>query len=83
VGFRGVANVQFNGSANRIGIFVNPWTVRRFLRQNPFDVIHVHDPIVPILPYWMAWLSGRVPKVCTFHAFAEQPTLGGYASATG
>jgi phosphatidylinositol alpha-mannosyltransferase len=24
----------------------------------------------------MAWLSGRVPKVCTFHAFAEHPTLG-------
>jgi phosphatidylinositol alpha-mannosyltransferase len=76
VGFRGVTSVQSNGSANRIGIFVNPWTVRRFLRQNPFDVIHVHDPLVPALPYWMAWLSGRVPKVCTFHAFAEHPTLG-------
>jgi phosphatidylinositol alpha-mannosyltransferase len=76
VGFRGVSDVQFNGSANRIGIFVNPRSVRRFLRQNPFDVIHVHDPLVPALPYWMAWLSGRVPKVCTFHAFAEQPTLG-------
>lgn len=76
VGFPGVANVQANGSANRIGIFVNPRTVRRFLRQNPFDVIHVHDPLVPALPYWIAWLSGRVPKVCTFHAFAERPTLG-------
>jgi phosphatidylinositol alpha-mannosyltransferase len=76
VGFRGVTDVQFNGSANRIGIFVNPRSVRRFLRQNQFDVIHVHDPLVPALPYWMAWLSGQVPKVCTFHAFAEQPTLG-------
>jgi phosphatidyl-myo-inositol alpha-mannosyltransferase len=76
VGFRGVANVQLNGSANRIGIFINPWTVRQFLRQNPFDVIHVHDPIVPALPYYMAWLSERVPKVCTFHAFAEHPTWG-------
>ena len=76
VGFRGVTNLQCNGSANQIGIFVNPLSVRQFLRQHPFDVIHVHDPLVPALPYWMAWLSGRVPKVCTFHAFAEQPTLG-------
>ena len=76
VGFRGVANVQSNGSANRIGIFVNPWTIWRFLRRHPFDVIHVHDPLVPALPYWMAWLSKRIPKVCTFHAFSERPTLG-------
>lgn len=76
VGFRGVANVQFNGSANRIGIFINPLAVRRFLRRNRFDLIHVHDPLVPALPYWVAWLSGRIPKVCTFHAFAEESTLG-------
>ena len=62
VGFRGVVNVQFNGSANRIGIFVNPLSVRRFLRQNRFDIIHVQDPLAPGLPYWIAWLSESVPK---------------------
>jgi phosphatidylinositol alpha-mannosyltransferase len=76
VGFRGVVNIQFNGSANRIGIFVNPWAVRRFLRKNEFDVIHVHDPLVPGLTYWVSWLAKNVPKVCTFHAFAEEPSLG-------
>jgi phosphatidylinositol alpha-mannosyltransferase len=75
VGFRGVVNVQFNGSANRIGIFVNPLSVRRFLRQNRFDIIHVQDPLAPGLPYWIAWLSESVPKICTFHAYAERPSL--------
>jgi phosphatidylinositol alpha-mannosyltransferase len=74
VGFRGVVNVQCNGSANRIGIFVNPWTVRRFLRQNAFDIIHVQDPLAPGLPYWIAWFSKDVPKICTFHAYAERPS---------
>lgn len=75
MGFSGVVNVPFNGSANRIGLLVNPWSVRRFLRQQAFDVIHVHDPLVPGLPHWMAWLSGKTPKVCTFHAFSERPSL--------
>jgi len=75
VGFRGVVNVQFNGSANRIGILVNPWAVRRFMRQRTFDIIHVQDPLAPGLPYWMTWFSKDVPKVCTFHAYAERPSL--------
>ncbi len=76
VGFPGVINIPCNGSSNRIGLFVNPWTVRRFLRANRFDVIHVHDPLAPALPYWITWLSRGTPKVCTFHAFAEAPSLG-------
>ncbi len=75
VGFRGVVNVQFNGSANRIGLFVNPLAVRRFLRRHRFDIIHVQDPLTPGLPYWIAWLSKSVCKICTFHAYAEHPSL--------
>ncbi len=74
VGFRGVVNVQFNGSANRIGLFVNPLAVRRFLRRHRFDIIHVRT-LSRGLPYWIAWLSKSVCKICTFHAYAEHPSL--------
>ncbi len=75
-GFSGVINVRGNGSSNRLGLLVNPWAVRRFLLAHRFDIIHVHDPLAPGLPYWITWLSGRAPKICTFHAFAEEPSLG-------
>lgn len=73
VGFSGVANVVSNGGDNRMALFVAPWKVRAALRANPVDVLHIHEPIVPSLNYYCAWLSRGTPKVCTFHAFAEAP----------
>lgn len=71
VGFRGVINVKSNGSDNRIGIFISPLAVWRFFRRNRFDVIHIHEPIQPLLPYLVSWFTPGIPKICTFHAFAE------------
>ena len=71
VGFRGVVNVKSNGSDNRIGIFVSPLSVSRYFRRNRFDVIHIHEPLQPTLPYLTRLFTPGVPKVCTFHAFAE------------
>ncbi len=72
-GLPGVMNIISNGDNNRLGIFVAPWSLRRFFREHRFDVIHLHEPMVPSIAYWTAWLTPGVPKVCTFHAFAEQP----------
>ncbi|HEX6032090.1 MAG TPA: glycosyltransferase family 4 protein [Tepidiformaceae bacterium] len=41
------------------------WT-RRQLDEGQFDVIHLHEPLVPILPLQFLRLA-RVPKVGTFH----------------
>jgi phosphatidylinositol alpha-mannosyltransferase len=41
------------------------WT-RRQLEEGQFDVIHLHEPLVPILPLQFLRLA-RVPKVGTFH----------------
>lgn len=71
VGLRGIVNIFSNGSANYIGIWTCPYQVIRFLRQHKFDIIHVQEPLVPTLPYYMIWFSPGIPKVCTFHGYNE------------
>ena len=71
VGFRGVINVKSNGSDNRLGIFVSPVSVWRYFRRNRFDVIHIHEPVQPLLPYLVSWFTPGIAKICTFHAFSE------------
>ena len=36
----------------------------------------MHEPPIPSLPYWAAWLTPGVAKICTFHAFNETPSPG-------
>jgi phosphatidyl-myo-inositol alpha-mannosyltransferase len=71
-GFGGVVNIQSNGSGNALGLFMAPWTVRRYFARQKFDVIHMHEPLLPSLPYWVSWLTPGTPRVATFHAFAEK-----------
>jgi phosphatidyl-myo-inositol alpha-mannosyltransferase len=72
--FGGIVNISSNASDNRIALFVSPFRVRRFFRNGRFDIIHIHEPPVPSLPYWAAWLTPGTPKICTFHAFNEAPS---------
>ena len=67
----GVVNIPANGSDNQLGIFVRPWQVAKFFRQNKFDVIHIHEPAQPSLSYWSVWMTRKIPHVATFHAYAE------------
>jgi phosphatidylinositol alpha-mannosyltransferase len=69
--FPGVVNIPANGSDNQLGIFVRPWQVAKFFRQNKFDVIHIHEPAQPSLSYWSVWMTRKIPHVATFHAYAE------------
>ncbi len=61
----------FNGSIARI-TFVPalPWGVRRVLQREHFDVIHIHEPLVPSLSLDVLRLSGTL-TIGTFHAFAQ------------
>jgi phosphatidylinositol alpha-mannosyltransferase len=74
-GFPGIVNIRANGSDNRVGMFVAPWRVRAFFKQHTFDVVHVHEPLTPSLPYWAVWFSWASAHVATFHAFSEQTRL--------
>jgi phosphatidylinositol alpha-mannosyltransferase len=70
-GFGGVVNISANGASNRMALLTPPWSVRRFFREHPFDVVHIHEPLVPPLTYYALWFSRRSAHVCTFHMYAE------------
>jgi phosphatidylinositol alpha-mannosyltransferase len=71
VALSGVIPVRANGSVARIGLLVSPRATRDHLLRNAYDVVHVHEPIVPG-PARHALRFARVPVVATFHANAER-----------
>jgi len=54
-----------------MAILTPPWAVRRYFRDAAFDVVHLHEPLVPLLPYYALWFSSQAAHVCTFHMYAE------------
>ncbi|MBI5482559.1 MAG: glycosyltransferase family 4 protein [Deltaproteobacteria bacterium] len=73
-GVSGIVKVLSNGGDSYVGIWTKPWEVYPFLRRHRFDVIHVHEPLVPTLPYYTIWLSPRTAHICTFHASYDVET---------
>jgi phosphatidyl-myo-inositol alpha-mannosyltransferase len=55
---------------------------RREVRGGEFDVIHVHEPLVPLVG-WNATLGARTPVVGTFHAYSTKPVPNYLANALG
>ncbi len=55
---------------------------RRELRQGDFDVIHVHEPVVPLVG-WNAALGARTPVVGTFHAYSTKAIPNRIATGLG
>ncbi|WP_127783244.1 glycosyltransferase family 4 protein [Rhodococcus sp. X156] len=59
--------VPYNGSVARLSFGPSHWAkVRRWIGENSFDVLHIHEPNAPSLSMWaMAVADG--PIVATFH----------------
>ena len=74
-GFSGVVDIAANGASNRMAILTPPWAVRRFFAEADFDLVHVHEPLVPLLPYYALAFTPRAAHVCTFHMYAENEAL--------
>ncbi len=56
------------------------FALRRELRCGNYDVVHVHEPIVPVV-CWDALLSaGDLPLLGTFHTYSENPITNGIAA---
>ena len=73
-----------NGSVSNLAPFPVGGVVapRRSVRAGEFDVIHVHEPLVPLVG-WNATLGARDPVVGTFHAYATKPVPNYIANAVG
>ncbi|MEU7003976.1 glycosyltransferase family 4 protein [Nonomuraea sp. NPDC046570] len=60
--------VPYNGSIARMSFgFISAARVRRWIRDGGFDVLHIHEPLVPSLGVLACW-AARGPIVATFHA---------------
>ena len=70
-GFGGVVNIPANGAANYISLLLSPGKVADYFTRAAFDVVHVHEPMVPLLPWYAAWLPAQAARVATFHMYAE------------
>jgi phosphatidyl-myo-inositol alpha-mannosyltransferase len=57
-------------------------TLRRELRAGRFDVVHVHEPVAPVVA-WDALTSTDAPLVATFHCYSEAKLPHGIAALLG
>ncbi|HEX6781284.1 MAG TPA: glycosyltransferase [Solirubrobacterales bacterium] len=73
-----------NGSVSNLAAFPAGGAVapRRLVRSGEFDVIHVHEPVVPLVG-WNATLGARDPVVGTFHTYSTRPMPNYIANALG
>ncbi len=56
--------------------------IRRELRKGDYDVVHVHEPVVPLVG-WNAVLGAKSPVVATFHAYSTKAIPNHIATAFG
>lgn len=68
VGVGRTVAIPGNGSTVRLTFDVTLYAaVKAMMRRERFDIVHVHEPLVPALPY-MVLLNSDAVNVATFHA---------------
>ena len=77
------AGLPMNGAVSNLAVYgQGVATLSRALRQERFDVVHVHEPNAP-LASWMATEWSRSPLVGTFHAYSTSRIANGIAVGLG
>ncbi|HEX7279195.1 MAG TPA: glycosyltransferase [Solirubrobacterales bacterium] len=73
-----------NGSVSNLAPFPAGGVAapRRLVRAGDFDVIHVHEPLVPLVG-WNATLAAHDPVVGTFHTYSTKALPNYIANALG
>jgi phosphatidyl-myo-inositol alpha-mannosyltransferase len=54
--------------------------LRRELRDGSYDVVHLHEPVVPLVCWEALTHAGDLPLVGTFHTYSENPITNGIAA---
>lgn len=78
------AGFPSNGAISNLAPFPAGGVVapRRELRQGRYDIVHVHEPVVPLVG-WNAALGTDIPAVGTFHAYSTKAMPNRIATALG
>ncbi|HEV2980907.1 MAG TPA: glycosyltransferase [Solirubrobacteraceae bacterium] len=73
--------ISANGAVSNVA--VTPASVHRLraqLRGRGFDVVHLHEPVVPVIGWDALFSAGEVPLVGTFHTYSENLLTNGIAA---
>lgn len=54
--------------------------LRKELRGGSYDVVHIHEPVVPVVSWDALCSSGDLPLVGTFHTYSENRITNGLAA---
>jgi phosphatidylinositol alpha-mannosyltransferase len=79
------AGFPANGAvSNLVPVPPGVLAMRRELRDGGYDVVHIHEPVVPLLG-WDALCSTapELPLVGTFHTYSENALTNGIANVLG
>ncbi|MGD0197848.1 MAG: lysylphosphatidylglycerol synthase domain-containing protein [Solirubrobacteraceae bacterium] len=72
-----------NGAVSNLAVSPSAiFTLRRELRDGGYDVVHVHEPIAPIVG-WDVLHESRLPLVGTFHAYSTNRLTNGIGNLAG
>jgi phosphatidyl-myo-inositol alpha-mannosyltransferase len=56
------------------------FTMRHELRHGGYDVVHIHEPVAPVVGWDALCSLGELPLVGTFHTYSENPITNGIAA---
>jgi phosphatidylinositol alpha-mannosyltransferase len=72
-----------NGAVSNVSITPHGVaTMHKELRTGGYDVVHVHEPIAPVLS-WIGVDNTRLPMVGTFHVYSQSKLSNGIANMLG
>jgi phosphatidyl-myo-inositol alpha-mannosyltransferase len=70
-----------NGAVSNMALTPNAvFAMRRELRRGGYDVLHIHEPVVPALSWDALCSAGELPLVGTFHTYSENQLTNGIAA---
>jgi phosphatidyl-myo-inositol alpha-mannosyltransferase len=70
--------IPANGAVSNMALTPHAvFTLRDELRDGGYDVLHIHEPVVPILGWDALCSAGALPLVGTFHTYSENVFTNG------
>ncbi len=73
--------VPANGAVSNMALTPHAvFAMRRELRDGRYDVLHIHEPVVPMLSWDALCSAGQLPLVGTFHTYSENLLTNGIAA---
>jgi phosphatidylinositol alpha-mannosyltransferase len=73
--------VPANGAVSNMALTPHAvLTMRHELRHGGYDILHIHEPIVPVVGWDALCSAGDLPLIGTFHTYSENALTNGIAA---